>query len=63
MSPLPTPEERRKRLKSLSLDEVLGRSRRSGRELPDGRFRSSRAEERERQRREASQRAKSSSHS
>lgn len=57
MSPLPSPEERRKRLQTLTLDEVLGRGHRGGAQgqagTAEGRRRSPAAEERERQRREA----------
>ena len=61
MCPLPSPEERRKRLRSLSLDEVLGRGRRGARVRPGVQRKPSTAQERERQRREAFRRGKSPS--
>jgi hypothetical protein len=59
MSPLPSPEERRRRLKSISLDDVLGRGRRGMQRQPEAHRKSSAADERERQRREASRRSRS----
>lgn len=63
MSPLLSPEERLKRLKSISLDDVLGRGRRPSQPTTENRrrsagYRSAAAEERERQRREASRRSR-----
>jgi hypothetical protein len=56
MSPLPTPEERRKRLQSKGLDDVVGRSRRDGSPAPVQR-KSAAQREREEQRQEARRRA------
>jgi len=61
MSPLPSPEERRKRLKSLSLEEVLGRGRKGTRGQPPAHRKSAATEERERQRREAYRRSRPAS--
>ena len=63
MSPLPSPEERRKRLSPLSLDDILGRSRQADRGPRKSFQRSAGAEERERQRAEARRRAKLGSRS
>jgi hypothetical protein len=61
MSPLPSPEERRKALRTLTLNEVLGKGSHEGRGPRDSFRKSAGSAERERQRAEARHRAKSSS--